>query len=280
MESLEKLKEITAVLRSPEGCPWDRQQNFRSMREHLLEETFEVIEAVDQNDMTNLREELGDLLFLIFFYSRLAEEQGLFQLSDIAVDITAKLVRRHPHVFGDVRVEGVEEILQNWEKIKHEEKGQKPKNPSLMDGVARHSATLHRALKSQERAAKVNFDWQHSDEVFQRLEQESAELQEAVARAGNNQKAEDQDPAPDPAVEDEVGDILFTVINLARKLGVDPDIALNRATDKFQHRFRLMEDYAASAFVKLSDLNPRRQEELWQRAKKEIQQKNTQKVMR
>ncbi len=266
METLQRLKEITAVLRGPHGCEWDRAQDLSSMKPHLIEEAYEVLDAIENADPENLKEELGDLLFLVMFFSRLAEELQWFDLSAVAEGAAEKLVRRHPHVFGDVNVNGVGEILENWEAIKQEEKsGDKDKPNGLMDGVSRTMPALMRSLKSQQKAARVGFDWNNADGVFEKLNEEFQEVQQAYKEAGTY----DVNLSCPLDLEDEVGDLLFTAVNLARKVGADPETVLNRTVDRFQDRFRLMETYAARSFAELKDLSTDTLEEYWQKAKKE-----------
>jgi MazG family protein len=267
MEELARLKEITTVLRGPHGCEWDRAQDFESMRPHLIEEAYEVLDAIEHFNPDDLKEELGDLLFLVFFFSRLAEERELFELSDVAEGVAEKLVRRHPHVFGDVQVSGVADILENWEAIKKEEKKDKSdEKPSLMDGVTRTMPALFRAYKTQQKAARTGFDWNSVDGVFDKLQEEIGEIQQAA----KNVPPDYTSPACPPEVENEIGDLIFTAVNLARKMGANPETALNKAVDRFQDRFRLMETYAGRSFVNLKNLSEAQLEELWEKAKKEI----------
>lgn len=267
MEELARLKEITAVLRGPHGCEWDKAQDFQSMRPHLIEEAYEVLDAIEHFNADDLKEELGDLLFLVFFFSRLAEEQEMFELSDVAEGVAEKLVRRHPHVFGDVEVTGVADILENWEAIKKEEKGDKSGDvPGLMDGVTRSMPALFRAFKTQQKAARVGFDWSDAEGVFDKLQEEIGEIHEAI----ENTPPDYTSPSCPPEIEDEIGDLIFTTVNLARKLGANPETSLNKAVDRFQERFHLMETYARRSFVNLDDLDDEQLEELWQKAKKEI----------
>lgn len=267
MKELERLQEIARILRSPEGCDWDKAQDFLSMRPNLIEEAYEVVEAVDSGEMHHLREELGDLLFTVFFYAQLAREKGEFSIQDVAEDISEKLVRRHPHVFGDVTVEGVNDILANWEAIKQQEKGAdgKLKRKSLMDGATRALPALFRANKTQEKASRVGFDWKEAGPVFDKVNEEVAELKEAIEKSTEIGMEQTRNE-----VEMELGDLLFTITNLARKLDINPELALNRSTDKFQDRFRHMENMVEESNENLKGMSPERLEELWERAKRAL----------
>ena len=232
MQELLRLKEIVRRLREPGGCDWDRAQDFSSMREHLLEEAHELIEAVDRVDHDHMREELGDVLFLVFFYARLAEESGHFALEDVARIVSDKLVRRHPHVFAGREVSGVDEILKNWEQIKAQEKGgQVSTGRMLEEKTALHLPALLRSHKVQSRAAKAGFDWPEVGPVFAKLEEEIDELKAALSE---NQSRE--------RLEEELGDVLFTVVNIARHLELNAELSLARSVRKFIARFQEVED--------------------------------------
>lgn len=222
------MRRIVARLRGPGGCPWDREQTHASLKGGLVEECYEVIDAIDAADDGNLREELGDLLLQVIFHAQLGEERGAFDLEAVAGEIGEKLVRRHPHVFGDDAGELKDSaaVLVKWEEIKQAEKGERT---SAVDGVPNSLPALMRAKKVQKKAARVGFDWSEAGEVVERVDDEWREVREAMASG----TAEE--------VREEVGDLLFTVVNLSRKLGIDAEEALNEATGKFVRRFRGVE---------------------------------------
>lgn len=255
-EQFKRLKEITRTLREPGGCEWDRAQDALSLRVFLLEESYEVIEAIHRADASAVREELGDLLFIVFFYARLYEEKGLFSLEDVVDSVADKLVRRHPHVFGENRTTDVKEILKNWERIKAEEK-KRHGEPARPEREAFLPALL-RAHKVTEKAARKNFDWQAAEEVLPKLDEEVQEFKEAV-RAGESSARR----------EEELGDILFTIVNVMRHLKVDPELSLHRSVDKFQDRFEKMHHLAPLEFggKSFGDLSPAEKEILWQKSR-------------
>ncbi|HTV46102.1 MAG TPA: nucleoside triphosphate pyrophosphohydrolase [Stellaceae bacterium] len=237
--SLDRLLAIMAQLRNPEcGCPWDREQNFATIAPYTIEEAYEVADAITRGDMTALKDELGDLLFQVVFHARIAEEAGHFAFDDVAATIADKMVRRHPHVFGDAEINSAAEQTRAWEEHKAAERrahaAASGRRESVLDGVALALPALLRAAKIQARAARIGFDWTTVPPVLAKLGEEIAEL-EAELAAG----------AAAARVEDEVGDILFAAANLARKLELDPEAALRRATAKFERRFRTVEMRAA-----------------------------------
>ncbi len=216
---------IMARLRGEGGCPWDRRQTKKDLRSFLIEEVYEIVESLDRGDEDGLCEELGDLLFHIVFLARIAEEEGAFDISDVIDRVAQKMIRRHPHVFGGQRVSSPTEVEQNWAIIKAEEK---PKQ-SLTDGIPRQLPALMKAYRLTQRAAKVGFDWKDKMEVWDKLQEELEELSGAIKNGGLEEMRE------------ELGDVLFTLVNLARFIGVDPEEALRRVTDKFAERFRYIE---------------------------------------
>lgn len=252
-EPLARLRAIVSLLRSSEGCPWDREQTHQSLRAGLLEEAFETIDAITRADDANLREELGDLLLQVVFHTDLAAERGAFTLEDAAHHTCEKLIRRHPHVFGDGDASDTEAVLRQWEQIKREEKGGQG---SIMDGIPRALPALIRAANIQKKAGRVGFDWPHTAGVIDKFREELAELSVEI---------ESGDPKK---LEHELGDILFTAVNMARKLGVEPELALEHANQRFIARFQHMEKSAAARGQKLEDLTSETLEELWQEAKK------------
>jgi len=251
-------------LRDPDcGCPWDIEQDFTSIAPSTIEEAYEVVDAIERNDFDHLREELGDLLFQVVFYAQMAREQGRFNFDDIAQTLTDKLVRRHPHVFPDgtaaSRVDpnnrpSEEFVSRQWEAIKKQERSQKGKSGLLSD-IPPGLPAMVRAYKIQKRVAEVGFDWADSGEVIEKLDEETAELKQALDR--NNR----------PAIEEEVGDCLFTLVNLCRHLNINADASLRGANRKFSDRFQLMEQIALQRQISLEQLDSHALEELWQEAK-------------
>lgn len=246
----ERLKAIVERLRSKEGCPWDRKQTPRSLQPYLLEETHEVLEAIDRGDYQRLREELGDLLLQIVMQAQIASEEGHFDIDRVVEDICEKLIRRHPHVFGQVKVRGEEEVLHNWEEIKKGEgKG------SVLDGVPRELPALLRAYRIQEKASRVGFNWSNVEEVLVKVEEELDELK-AASRF------------PDlETLEDELGDLLFSLVNLARFLKVNPEEALRRTIDKFISRFKYVEQEIGKRGEDLNSVTLEEMDRLWNEAK-------------
>ena len=250
-DAFERLVGLMARLRAPGGCPWDREQSLASLRAYLIEEAYEVIEAIDQQDAPAHREELGDLLLQVVFQAELRREEGQFDAADVAHAIADKLVRRHPHVFGEEAADGVAQAFRHWEKMKAAEKD----NRSVLDGVPRALPALLRAQRTTEKASRVGFDWNDRSGPLDKLTEELGELREAI---------ESGDPG---AVEDELGDVLFTVVNLSRFLGVGAEDALNAATDKFTRRFRHVEDTVEARGERMDEMSIDALEALWQRAK-------------
>ncbi|MGH9395048.1 MAG: nucleoside triphosphate pyrophosphohydrolase [Terriglobales bacterium] len=257
-------------LRAPDGCPCDRKQTFDSIRPHTLEEAYEVFEAISDRNWTALREELGDLLLQVFFYAEIAAEQRLLTLAEVVRELGEKLVRRHPHVFAEGgSASSPEEALGRWNAIKEQENGG-PRRGSLMDGIPRELPALAEALKRGQRAATAGFDWPDAEAVAVKVEEEWQELRAEMAAAaarpapGNPAQAGPAPQGPAP-IELELGDLLFTVANLARHLGLDPESALKHASRKFQRRFQAME--AQAPRLREQHPGPQQWEELWQQAK-------------
>ncbi len=251
MASIQKLVGIVKDLRAPNGCPWDKEQTFKSLMPYVIEEAYELSHALDTHDIQNMKEELGDVLLHVVMISEMASEQQLFELNDVVEEISEKMIRRHPHVFGTVHVDSVGEVLQNWEAIK---KTEKPHSESVMDSIPRGLPGLLQAFKMQKKASKLGFDWKKADDVFSKLDEEIQELKVEV------------DKQDKQAMEDELGDILFTAVNLCRKLDVNPEIALQRANDKFSTRFKRMETMLGATDT-FQGKTPEQLDALWNHAK-------------
>jgi ATP diphosphatase len=266
---------IMARLRAPDGCPWDREQNFDTIRKYTLEETYEVLDAIERRNWTDLQEELGDLLLQVLFYAQMATEAGHFSITDVVDVLNRKLVRRHPHVFGDeaaaaagngvagMEIDGINsaQVLRNWEAIKQAEK--RPRADAAvgrLDGIPRSMPALLEAAKLGSRAAKSGFDWPDAKGLFGKLAEETAELHQAI-----DAHHADATEVHREAISNEVGDLLFTAVNLARHLGIDPEIALRGTNAKFRKRFATMEVTSSTA---LEDLSSDELEQLWIAAKR------------
>jgi nucleoside triphosphate diphosphatase len=256
---MQRLIAIMARLRDPErGCPWDVEQTFRTIAPYTVEEAHEVADAIEREDFDDLRDELGDLLFQVVFHARMAEEQSLFGFDEVAEAIGDKLVRRHPHVFGDAEFASAEEQTANWEDIKAAERAEKGQaDESALDGVSRGLPALRRAVKLQKRAARVGFDWPDIAPIFDKLVEEADELKAGLA-------SDDADN-----IEEEIGDLFFALTNLARKLEVDPGAALRRSNQKFEDRFRAMERLAAERGLDLATLDLEAQDAIYREVKRD-----------
>jgi tetrapyrrole methylase family protein / MazG family protein len=264
----EKLVAVQARLRAPDGCPWDREQTHESLRTYLIEEAYEVLEALDSGDDSKFAEEMGDLLLQIIFHSQIAREEGRFTVSDVIREIHDKMVRRHPHVFGETSAKDSAEVLRNWEQLKAEERRLKAeqdnaktgtgtvKETSLLDGISRSLPATLEGFQLTRRAARVGFDWEDAAGIFEKLNEEATELKGAMN-------------APEQArVEEELGDLLFAAVNLARFLKIDPEIALKKANAKFSRRFRQMEHMARARGREFKDLPRGEKEARWDASKK------------
>jgi MazG family protein len=254
--AIERLLDIMAKLRGPGGCPWDREQTLETLRPYVLEETYEVLEAIEDGDPRAHREELGDLLLQIVFQARLAEEKGDFAFADVANAISDKLVHRHPHVFGDAQVQDAEAVLVQWAAIKKKEKEAKGGGKSVLEGVPREMPALARAERLTEKASRVGFDWPDVAGARAKVDEELEELDEAIA-GGDARR-----------VEDELGDVLFAVANVARKLAVPPEEALRRAVGRFVERFEFVERELARQGVPHGGATLEQMDALWDEAKK------------
>ena len=254
-QAVEKLVAVMARLRGPDGCPWDREQTLKTLRPYLLEETYEVLEAIDAGDAREHCEELGDLLLQIVFQSQLAQEEGKFELADVAEAITSKLVSRHPHVFGDASVKDAEGVLRQWAALKRKEKEAKGGGKSVLEGVPREMPSLARAERLTEKASRIGFDWPGADGARRKVDEELRELDEAIASSDRQR------------MEDELGDVLFAVANLSRKLSLPPEEALRRALGRFIERFQFVEDQLARRGVRHGEASLEEMDDLWNEAK-------------
>ena len=250
-----ELVQIMARLRGENGCPWDREQTHASIKPYLLEETYEVLESIDENDPAKLEEELGDLVLQVVFHAQMADETGLFTIADVLRGINEKLRRRHPHIFGDVKADTAQEVLFNWEQIKKLEREKAQGRASLLDGVPRELPALLRAHRLQEKASRVGFDWNEARQVFQKVEEELAELRAAM-----------ESEQPD-RMEAELGDLLFSLVNLGRFIAVNPEDALRKTIARFIARFQYIEEELAQRGTAPSQVTIEEMDALWAEAK-------------
>ena len=263
----ERLVEIMAALREPGGCPWDREQDLDTLKPMLIEEAYEVVDAVENRDYDGLAEELGDLLLHVVFHARLCEEDGRFGIGDVVDGVCEKLIRRHPHVFGDEDASDADQVLASWEAIKKREKQEKKERlgadsgaGSILDGIPPTLPVLLRAHKISSRAVRAGFDWPDIEVVFDKLQEEIAELREAMARL-------DADGSPEE-IEGEIGDAFFVLVNIARFLGVDSESALRRSNRKFERRFRYVENALAERGRTVDEATLDEMEAMWLEAKR------------
>lgn len=261
---LEKFAEIIAKLRDPNGgCPWDLEQTYQTMPPHILEEAYEVVEAINQDDRKELKEELGDLLMQVVFLSQLAQEEGAFTLDDVIDGITDKIIRRHPHVFGEIKAENSDEVLKNWENIKQQERYQKEQF-SILDNVPIALPSLLRAAKLQKRCAKVGFDWSELEPTIQKVEEELQEVRDEVSKQPQNTQA----------IEEEIGDLLFASVNVARHLKLNPEEALRKANLKFERRFRQVEQSILASGRQLEQVSLAEMDLIWDQVKQQEKQED------
>ncbi len=249
--SLETLWEIVKTLRGDNGCPWDKQQTPQSLKKYLLEETYEVLEAIDKNDISEIREELGDLLFLLVFIIYLYEEAGLFTLKDLFYFTAQKMIRRHPHVFGNEVAKTAEEVLIKWQKIKKEE----GKSSSVLGNIPKSLPALQRAFRLGERAGRVGFDWEKAEDVLEKVQEEIEEIKSAIKTSSEDK------------LKEEIGDLLFTVANFSRKLDINPEEALRLALDKFENRFKLLEKEIKNRGLSWNELTIKDLDKIWEEIK-------------
>ena len=255
-ELFDKLVQVVATLRGENGCPWDREQTHETLKADLIEESYEVIEAIDAKEETKLHEELGDLLMQVMLHAQIAKDDGNFSINEVIQSITEKLIRRHPHVFGGVEVSDAEEVLTNWEAIKRQEEGYEDRN-SVLDGIPDILPSLLRAQKIQRRAARVGFDWDEVSDVLPKLEEEIEEIKVCI-EAGTPED-----------IEMEIGDLLFSVVNLCRFLDVQAEEALRQANRKFINRFKAMEKELERRGKTFADYDLAGLDELWEAAKEQ-----------
>jgi tetrapyrrole methylase family protein/MazG family protein len=258
-EQLERFIDIVARLRAPGGCPWDRAQNHKSLLSCLLDEAYEYFEAVDENDSEKMKEELGDILLQIVLHARIAKEDGRFDIEDVARGISEKIIRRHPHVFGSQKVSGEKEVLANWEKIKKHEKGDSRKY--LVDGIPKNLPALFRAEKMQRRVARVGFDWKDISPVLDKVEEEFGEFRQAL------------DSGSEAHAREELGDIMFALVNVARHTGICAEEALRQTVEKFSSRFRYIEEQFTKSGKSLEDASLEDMDALWEESKKALEGK-------
>jgi ATP diphosphatase len=264
-KSIDELVAVMARLRAPGGCPWDHEQTYASLAQYLLEEAYETFDAIQEADQTgdtaNLREELGDLLLQVVFHSTIGAERGDFNFDEVADGVTQKLILRHPHVFGDANFARAEDVLDNWDQLKADERkasGKVEKElESILDEVPVHFPALLEGLKLTKKAAKVGFDWESADQIFDKLTEEAAELKLAIERGENENIAE------------EIGDLLFVVQNLARHLDVEPETALKKTNRKFRERFKFIEQELRRDGKSLEAADLKEMDDLWNRAKRQ-----------
>jgi len=253
--SLATLVRVVKRLREPDGCPWDRRQSAESLRQFILEEAYETVDAIDKGDPAVLAEELGDLLLQIVLQARIAEEEGRFDIRTVIRSIVTKLIRRHPHVFGAERADTPEEVLRNWNRIKVEEKGGARSGASILDGIPGAMPALFKALSLSRRAAQVGFDWQRTADIISKLREEVDELEHSLSSETPEQ------------VADEIGDVLFVIANIARRLDANPELALEASNRKFMRRFRCVERLLAEQGRTPQDATLEEMDALWDRAK-------------
>jgi tetrapyrrole methylase family protein/MazG family protein len=262
-DHLNRLAEIMAHLRGPEGCPWDKEQTVESLKKYLLEEVYELIESLEGHSTEKIKEELGDLLFQVFFLSHIFKEQGLFDVQDVAKMIGDKLVRRHPHVFGNKKATNSEEVLDIWTEEKKKENGdtngQPKEDRSLVDGIPKHQPSLLRAQQISTRVARSGFEWENTQAVIEKLHEEIGELQSAISLKNETQLSDN--------ITEEVGDMLFTIVNIARHLKIDAEFALHKTCDKFEKRWRCVEADLAKKGISAKESNIEELEAFWQQAK-------------
>jgi tetrapyrrole methylase family protein/MazG family protein len=248
------LVETVARLRAPDGCPWDREQTHVSLKRYAVEETYEVLEAIDSGDPTKIEDELGDLLLQVLLHAEIARESNSFDIADVCARIREKLQRRHPHVFADTQVSGVDDVLHNWEQIKRGEQGNEDRT-SVLDGVPKSMPALMRAAKLSKKAARTGFDWPDASAIVEKLREETDELEQAIAKGDKDE------------TRGEIGDLLFTIVNIARFQSIDPEEALREMLERFASRFGRIEQEAAANGRNISDMTLAEMDAIWDEAK-------------
>lgn len=256
--SFSDLVDIMTKLRGPGGCPWDHEQTHETLIPYLIEEAYEVIDAIERKNKKDLCEELGDLLLQVVFHAQVAKDENNFTIEDVVTSISEKMIRRHPHVFGDTNVSGSDEVVKNWEQIKKSEKDSQGKSGSLFDSVPRSLPALMQSYKLSKKASKVGFDWKHTGPVIEKIEEEVAELKEALA---NGDKTH---------IEHEVGDVFTSIANLCRFIKVEPELSLQKANNRFRERFKKMEEKIALRGHVMENLTEEQWTALWDEAKREL----------
>ena len=251
--TFDHLREVMATLRSPDGCPWDRKQTHESLREYSIEEVYELVDAIDAGDDNNIIEELGDILMHVILHSQIGEDDGYFTIDDVIRSVTDKMIYRHPHVFSNTKVDSVVDVNRNWEELKKAEKGEE--RESVLDGIPKHLPSLAKAFKLQKKAAKVGFEWEDVSGVWEKLDEELKEVQEAIEE---NTLLE---------MEDEFGDVLFVLANLARYYKINPELALNRANNKFRSRFTYIEEQLTKKGIDIKQASLEEMDAYWDEAK-------------
>lgn len=254
-----KIIGIIKRLRAPDGCPWDREQTPKSMRKYILEEAYELVEAIDSDDPDDIKEELGDLFLILLFVADMYEEAGSFGITDAMEAASIKMIRRHPHIFGNVKVSGAQDVINNWQAIKAEESREKGKVESALGGLPKALPALQKAFRVGERASRTGFDWKDARDIWGKIEEEEKELKAAIGSGSPKD------------IKDELGDLLFTISNMSRHLGINPEEALNETVDRFIRRFKTMEVLARRENGdQLAQLSPEKIEMLWEEAKERL----------
>ncbi len=246
------LREIASILRAENGCAWDRAQNSRTLKSYLIEETYELYDAIEKDDVPAMREELGDVLYQVYAHAQIADEEGKFTIDDVAQEIAEKLIRRHPHVFGDDAQKDKEQVSLDWEKIKKKEK---EAHQSILEGVPNHAPALQKAYRVQQKVSRMGFDWEKIEDVQAKLDEEIGEFREALGKENREE------------IMEEMGDILFTIVNISRFLSINPEEALKKTVDKFITRFKFVEDEARRAGKNLDEMSLGEMDALWEQSK-------------
>lgn len=255
MKEFDELTEIIKILRSPDGCPWDREQTLYSLKSSMMEEAAELLDALDNKDVENIKEELGDLLLHVVMHSRIAEDDNLFSLKDVIQNLNEKLVRRHPHVFGNEKIHTASAVIKRWDEVKATEMISKPKLKSILDKTPNNLPTIMKSENLQKRAAKQGFDWQNTEDIFKKLDEEVAELKDAYMKGDTTN------------ITKELGDVIFTAVNVARHLKISADEALRSTNTKFKKRFSYIEEQIEKQGKNLKDATLEEMDKLWDEAK-------------